>query len=629
MSRALYSLPLSIDKTHTINGMIYINDELYNSTIHDVYYFQENMTIEEKIEASKKRIAELIGPEILDCELYAVGTVPQGELDKRGLGIIERMMNKKVTYYDDLPYSGCENSVLYSGNTLLLKTNRNSRYAFILGGKSSGYTEGYGYNYFSSSNGSVSVSDVSPIMLRYMDGDERSVHGDSDLYISVHKSSFIKNNKIDTSSLSDRQMVLHIDATGLVDSNRLTISSYLYNYKYNERYKNSSNGLEVTLISGGIDPTPSSDNPYNQLDDDHKEGGENATLDWSSDVIEDTYTPGMPAQTILNMYSCVDGSPLAELRTKMWNNTSLIDLFKYSSSNVLSGIISLHKVPFTPQTDPVNKVKIGSQNFEFSEGTFRALVTTASEIDMGDVVIPRFYDGYLDYAPYTTISIFLPFIGEISRDTDMVMGKTLHLKYNFDAISGNCVAILSTEDGVIGQYNGNSIVTLPMTSVDHSQILAGYAMVAGGVASIVGSAAMAVATSGAMGGKAPVTLAGEAGNAGNAGTYIKSAGGILGGAASIAKGVSDINNPQVKHTGGLSGSFGFLGLRQPYVLIKSPKLVKTKNDQTFIGGSQWKAGKVGEFKGYTEFKEVHLENISASSSEKDMIINELLRGVIL
>ena len=51
MSRALYSLPLTMDKTHTIDGMIYINDELYNSTIHDVYYFQENMTIKEKNKA--------------------------------------------------------------------------------------------------------------------------------------------------------------------------------------------------------------------------------------------------------------------------------------------------------------------------------------------------------------------------------------------------------------------------------------------------------------------------------------------------------------------------------------------------------------------------------------------------
>lgn len=77
------------------------------------------------------------------------------------------------------------------------------------------------------------------------------------------------------------------------------------------------------------------------------------------------------------------------------------------------------------------------------------------EVNCGDVTIARKYNNAIDYN--AKIQIYLPFIGTQTLDTTRVMGKTIHLVYRADFITGQCIAVLYINDIIVEQYKGQFI----------------------------------------------------------------------------------------------------------------------------------------------------------------------------
>lgn len=80
------------------------------------------------------------------------------------------------------------------------------------------------------------------------------------------------------------------------------------------------------------------------------------------------------------------------------------------------------------------------------------------DIDCGSIRIDETFNSVLDYAPFSRLTIFLPFIGFQELDVSMVMNNTLHVVYTVDVLSGRCLAKLfvtiGEHESCIAEYGG-------------------------------------------------------------------------------------------------------------------------------------------------------------------------------
>ncbi len=81
------------------------------------------------------------------------------------------------------------------------------------------------------------------------------------------------------------------------------------------------------------------------------------------------------------------------------------------------------------------------------------------------------HGAFLDYDPYTTISLYIPFIGVVPLQTNMVMGRQIRLYSAVDIYAGTIhynvyVSTPKKEWSLIGTYEGKCGVEVPLTLDD-------------------------------------------------------------------------------------------------------------------------------------------------------------------
>lgn len=81
-----------------------------------------------------------------------------------------------------------------------------------------------------------------------------------------------------------------------------------------------------------------------------------------------------------------------------------------------------------------------------------------SDIDCGSIQIDETFKSVMDYAPFSRLTIFLPFIGFQELDVSMVMNNVLHVVYTVDVLSGRCLAklfvVIEENECCIAEYGG-------------------------------------------------------------------------------------------------------------------------------------------------------------------------------
>lgn len=140
------------------------------------------------------------------------------------------------------------------------------------------------------------------------------------------------------------------------------------------------------------------------------------------------------------------------------NDNSLLSMLSQLYSDHIDNIISLYFFPFDvvnkmfPNTGTIPAIEVSTATLPHATGyriDDRVPYQVGAPLSLGQVGITPFYNNFLDYAPYTKIEIFLPFIGFETLDTDMIMGKTIKLRYVVDLYTGKCTAyIIMIENSV-------------------------------------------------------------------------------------------------------------------------------------------------------------------------------------
>lgn len=127
----------------------------------------------------------------------------------------------------------------------------------------------------------------------------------------------------------------------------------------------------------------------------------------------------------------------------------------FKGANPIEYIVSCKWYPFAPGTSGNPKLYVGPKDtgitvYGFNDYGVRVL-------HLGGVTITPKYNSWLDYEPYTTLSLYVPFCGTVDLDTKIWMGHTLNVYLAVDYNTGSCAAMLlrdgtltSTIDGVCG-----------------------------------------------------------------------------------------------------------------------------------------------------------------------------------
>ena len=270
----------------------------------------------------------------------------------------------------------------------------------------------------------------------------------------------------------------------------------------------------------------------------------------------------------------------------------------------INAIIQLTEWAVTPVDGPVKSPVIC--NIGATELKMPTIPNQFMQFDCGTIEIPREYHDFRDYEPYTRLSLFLPFVGDVNISTnDCITPHKIHVIYNIDFLSGVACAEVLIDEDVRYAYQAAMCAAVPVTSSDASRL----------IASIIGAAAGTVG-GGVMGG----IVGGTAGSR-------MAARALIGGASEVA--MSPINGIQTQRTGSISANTGLLGEMKPYVLVTRPISVVADQYKSLLGQPYQLDGTLGSQKGFVKVREVHLDGVTATETEKNEIERMLKEGVIL
>lgn len=303
------------------------------------------------------------------------------------------------------------------------------------------------------------------------------------------------------------------------------------------------------------------------------------------------------ATGLLHVYNPTPAQ-IDEFGAWLWTTFSgdLIETLSKIFNNPMDAVIGLHEIYCTPTTGNDTTIRAGY----LDSGVASRLVSNRYvSISCGAIGVPEYWNNYLDYTPYTKAYCYLPFIGIVELNADDIIGHGVEITYKVDTYNGSCIALITTSrqgsaETVTYQFSGNCSVTVPITS---------------GVMSAAQSALIGLAT-GAL------TATGVGAGAGAAVA-----------ASGLAKGAVAKNS--VQHSGSFGSSYGAMGIKTPYLIIKRPKQVVVPGYNETYGYPAHKRVTISSCQGFLKAIEVEVISPTATEEEKKIIEKLLKEGIFV
>ena len=355
----------------------------------------------------------------------------------------------------------------------------------------------------------------------------------------------------------------------------------------------SSPNLNVRSVTDNVleKINPSDSDPYNPNGEPAGGGGEVQTPDNMGDETLPTISVADTGFVTLYKPSI---SQMNALASYMWGSFD-VDAFKKVFANPMDVILGLSILPGIVPAGSSSSVMVGNVNTGIS---MTKVANQYVKFDCGSVTIKRRWGAFLDYSPYTKAFIYLPFIGVEPIDIDEIMNKTVSVKYNIDVLSGGCCAFIEVDGTTLYSYIGQCACSVPVTGKDWSTMINGVLGAVSGITGTIGSLA-----------------------SGNVA-------GAVSGIASVAQNVTGAK-PTYQRSGSMGGMGGMMGIKTPYIIIERPVQAVPGYQNQIIGYPSFITRLIGDFRGYTEIEQCHLENIPCTGEEMIEIENILKSGVIL
>lgn len=229
----------------------------------------------------------------------------------------------------------------------------------------------------------------------------------------------------------------------------------------------------------------------------------------------------------------------------------------------IENVVGLHYMPINV-AGTTDVIVIGNVDTNINGDRIE---TTTPLYTLGSVKIEGRYKNFLDYEPYTSAWIFLPFVGFIRIDPVFFTGKTLKVVYTYDLICGLCMAMLYADDIYIESHQGKCGLEIPLVAGNRAQLETALAM------SLVTQGLTAAATGG-LG-----TIASVAGIAGSIGSYVE--------------------NFHSTREGGYTPACAWAETRECFIVIESSNASYTASYNHDFGRPCMATYTIGQLKGFT------------------------------
>lgn len=326
-------------------------------------------------------------------------------------------------------------------------------------------------------------------------------------------------------------------------------------------------------------------------------GGGGGDFDNTSQPIDFPQLPNISATDtgFITLYN-PSLSQLRELSAFMWS-TDFFDNILKLWADPMDVILNLSMIPVNIPESGTREMVVGNVSTGIS---MSVAATQFMYVDCGMINVKEYWGAYLDYSPYTKISIYLPYIGIRQLNIDEVMNTTVHVKYSVDILSGACVAFIKCGSSVLYNFSGNCGNSIPVTSQNFARtmqsLITGVTNIAGGIA---------------KGGVSPSGIG-------------QAAGSLVNTAVSVATA-----KPDVQRSGSVVGNNGLLSHQYPYLILERPRQCVPHSQNAYMGYPAFIEMKLSDCHGYTVISEINMQNVPATDSEINEIIQLLKEGVIL
>lgn len=321
-------------------------------------------------------------------------------------------------------------------------------------------------------------------------------------------------------------------------------------------------------------------------------GGGTGTFDNTGENVDFPDDPTLSSVDtgFITLYNPTKGQ-LKSLANYMWSTGFDLETFKKLFANPMDAILGMSIVPVAVPNGGNKEVKVGniSTGVQMNEAASQFVT-----VDCGSLNVEEYWGAYLDYSPYTKAEIYLPYVGTHAISVDDIMGKTVHVKYKVDILSGACCAYVKCGGTVLYSFVGQCSCSIPITGNDWTNVVNGALSIAASIGSMV-------ATGGAS---APMSTAAIASTAVNA------------------------MKPEIEKSGSMGGMGGMMGIQKPYLILTRPRQALPDTQSKFMGYPSFVTVLLDDLEGYTEVESVHLERINATQQELAEIEGLLKSGVI-
>lgn len=276
--------------------------------------------------------------------------------------------------------------------------------------------------------------------------------------------------------------------------------------------------------------------------------------------------------------------------------------------NPIDYIVSAVEIPYSADPDGNKNFNLGGVDVVDGNGGNVSLpffTHRYEQLNFGTIKLKETWGTEKDYST-TNVSIYLPYVGVKDLDTSIIMNSEITLKAILDIWSGDILYVLKINNksmaykylassGLVYRFQGNCGKQVPIGKIDNSNQLMAMtgSMASMGVGLAMGNPMMA-----------------------------------LGGAVGLI-GASAMP-PKVSMTGGITGAIGRGDTDEAYLIITQSVPVYPNNWRSEIGAPRYQEFQVSDLSGYTEFYEIHADDVSdATDSEKAEIENLLKSGVFI
>lgn len=288
---------------------------------------------------------------------------------------------------------------------------------------------------------------------------------------------------------------------------------------------------------------------------------------------------------------------VAQIGAFLWGSNWYENL-KLINNTPLENVLSLKIAPFDFESSKTSQVYIGNVPVQVGETAVNGDVIDRNLIlNIGTFTILPKYNSFLDLQPFTNIQLYLPFVGYVQLDNNIVLNMECTLTAYIDVLTlMGKYQITRSDNVIVGEWEFNSAIELPLSATNKAQ--ADFSKL--------------------------TTLGKTLGNV--VGDVLSMD--VGGGVSDAVNGITSALATQYHTTtsGNLTSNLSLMTSRQCYIQITRPMWQDIQLFNHTYGRICNQTLQIGTLKGYTKILDIDLTGISATKEEKDMIKSIMADG---